>query len=698
MASSEVAAEAMAVGGGVPSSATSRLPPQAPSSSRTTPQLLASPQASSLRVSGKANIRRSSSSDADGTIKEAKSSRRSKRSSRRESGGSSRIRSASDGVKKMMMSESQQQLYQQQLYQQQQYALYQNHQQQPQAQIPPSSLINQHPQYYYGGGYPNQPTPPPVYGFNGSPSSISSQPRMGEASYDSTNYGAIHPPRRSSSTSQIDPAAMLNIGLPPRQRSSSRGSQDFANNTSWHGMDPSYPPPPPPHRRTRSKEFSAMEELSSVMRRPISSNQVGGQVGSPIIGGNTPKLNQHHRRIKSDSMAQSPLFAQQPAIPLGYYHHQTGLVESYIRDPTNSYPINSNSAAAIANGSSSRIRVNSIGSHVSFHPSTPPSSPRNIYELGPEAESLLLASSSRQHQQQRRGNKTQSRTHKRDHSVNLYMKAYKGEQQPTSCKDVFFVLLFVLQLVGMAYVGYEFGPKAFVKSHSIDGMDDDTTTSSSPSATETTGEDDTDDIKLHYHNIVNMASICGVFAIIVSALALAFMMVMSRRLVYVALVLSIGVSFAWGTIGIGISPQSFVPITGIITLLLSVGYMFVVWERIPFASANLTTAVTGVRDNLGLVGIAFFFQFMALVCSIWYSFAYVGLHDAMNSAEYDTSDRAKIVVHVLFLVSYYWTFQVLRVSSNNTSESPTLHANLSIAHVYFRCLFFLDNSTLSWSL
>lgn len=667
-----------AIGGGIPS-ATSRLPPQAPSSSRSTPHLLA-PQASSLRVSGKANIRRSISSDADGTNKETKSSRRSKRSLRREGGGSSRIRSASDGVKKMMMSESQQQLYQQQLYQQQQYALYQNHQQQPQA--PPSSLLNQQPRYYFGGGYPNQPVPS-VYGFNGSPSSISSQQRTSKISYDSTNYGAIPPPRRSSSTSQIDPAAMMNIGLPPRQRSSSRGSQDFANNTSWHGMDPSYPPPPPPHRRTRSREFSAMEELSSVMRRPISSNQVGGQ-GSPIIGGNNAKLNQHHRRIKSDSMAQSPLFDQQQAVPLlrplGHYHHQNRLVESYILDPTNSYPINNNAAAAIAQGSSNRVRVNSIGSHVSFHASTPTPSPQKIYELGPEAESLLFARSQQQ-QQQQRSNKRQSRTHMRQHSVNLYMKAYKGEQQPTSCKDVFFVILFILQLVGMAYVGYEFGPKAFVESvSSVDGMDDDTTSSSSSSTAAT--EDDTDNIKLHYHNIVNMASICGVFAIIVSALALAFMMVMSRRLVYVALVLSIGVSFAWGTIGIGISPQSFVPITGIITLLLSVGYMFVVWERIPFASANLTTAVTGVRDNLGLVGIAFFFQFMSLVCSIWYSFAYVGLHDAMNSAEYDTSDRAKIVVHVLFLVSYYWTFQVLRVSSNNISEPSTLFASLLLINIF----------------
>ncbi|MEY4886981.1 MAG: hypothetical protein RL767_452 [Bacteroidota bacterium] len=121
-------------------------------------------------------------------------------------------------------------------------------------------------------------------------------------------------------------------------------------------------------------------------------------------------------------------------------------------------------------------------------------------------------------------------------------------------------------------------------------------------------EDSDDLLLLDYRNILKIAITCGAFAIVVSALTLAFMMAMSRRLVYVALVLSIGVSFAWGTIGIGISPKSFVPITGIITLMLTVGYMFVVWDRIPFASANLTTALTGVRDNLSLVGVAFLFK------------------------------------------------------------------------------------------
>ena len=268
------------------------------------------------------------------------------------------------------------------------------------------------------------------------------------------------------------------------------------------------------------------------------------------------------------------------------------------------------------------------------------------------------------------GNKgSRSRSHMRQNSVNLYMKSFKGEVQPKGqFKDVLFGILFILQLVLMCIVGLKFGPDALVPTSEDLGLeeglgDDDTELDNIIGGFDgdVENEDDTK-IVLAYQNIVKMAYTCGAFAIIVSALALAFMMAMSRRLVYVALVLSIGVSFAWGTIGIGISPKSFVPITGIIALMLTVGYMFVVWDRIPFASANLTTALTGVRDNLGLVGVAFLFQFLALVCSIYYTFTFVGLHDAMHAgALKGISDNAMIVLDALLLVSYYWTYQVLRV-------------------------------------
>jgi len=283
------------------------------------------------------------------------------------------------------------------------------------------------------------------------------------------------------------------------------------------------------------------------------------------------------------------------------------------------------------------------------------------------------------------GHKASARpkTHMRQQSVNMYMKPFKGEKQNKSCKDVLFGVLFILQLLAMCYVGLKFGPEAFVETETAAGSDDNSTLNPLLAGV------DIDDIKLDYRHIVNMANVCGAFAMLVSALALAFMMAMSRQLVYVALVLSIGVSFAWGTIGIGISPHSFVPITGIIVLMLTVGYMFVVWDRIPFASANLTTALTGVRENLGLVGIAFFFQFLALVCSIFYSFAYVGLYDAMISGDFVfSSDRAMIIMHVLFLVSYYWTFQVLRVSDKLLPFFRHTRLAFLFAHTFLSSSFY----------
>ena len=44
----------------------------------------------------------------------------------------------------------------------------------------------------------------------------------------------------------------------------------------------------------------------------------------------------------------------------------------------------------------------------------------------------------------------------------------------------------------------------------------------------------------------------------------------ARRFVQVALMIVIALSFIWGTVGIGFSPKSFVPVTGIIFLALTV--------------------------------------------------------------------------------------------------------------------------------
>jgi len=496
------------------------------------------------------------------------------------SGRSRRARSSSDGVRVMNERYQQQQQYQ---------------------------------QYYQGGGgggyqqnnnypmqYPNQPPPPGDYGMN--------QP----------------PPSRGMNRADSERGP--------------RGGSFDASNPAPFGMDPNSAPSYgsiPPRPRVSSKEFSAMNELSSIIGP---SGGAGASRGSRSP--HAPPRKGSHRRTMSDSMVQRP----PPVPPMPPIYQGNPMVMPNLNHP---------------GYQGSRGRAGSHESQASHHShySNHGGPNMGVYsggDLGGETDAFLA--------QQMGGNGSpfkgsgRPKTHMRQNSVNLYMKSVKGEKQSKSFKDVLFGVLFIAQLVIMCIVGLKFGPEALVETAEElgpgEGMEDDEVL---------------DQLGLHekvilaHQNIIKMAYTCGAFAIIVSALALAFMMAMSRRLVYVALVLSIGVSFTWGTIGIGISPKSFVPITGIIALMLTVGYMFVVWDRIPFASANLTTALTGVRDNLGLVGVAFFFQFLALVCSIYYSFTFVGLHDAMHNGQMvNLSDDAKIAIEVLLVVSYYWTYQVLR--------------------------------------
>jgi len=373
----------------------------------------------------------------------------------------------------------------------------------------------------------------------------------------------------------------------------------------------------PPLPRTKSKEFSAMNELTSVIS-PL--NSVRKQ--SPV--------KPNHRRAASDTFVNPSMIYYGPVPPQEY----NSIAPQSLHGRTNSYG----------------------GGQPSQHPVQSFRGQPNARDVA-EMEALLSQQNMNNHHRSNSYRAGRPKTHMRQNSVNLYMKSHKGEVQPKSCKDIFYGVLFVIQLLVIVVVGLKYGPDALADSEEQlgpgEGVRDD----------DAYDEEHETRVVLEYWNVIKMASTCGAFAMIVSALALAFMMAMSRRLVYVALVLSIGVSFAWGTIGIGISPKSFVPISGIIALMLTVGYMFVVWDRIPFASANLTTALTGVRSNLGLVAVAFLFQFLALVCSVYYTVTFFGINDTLFKwveLSENVNNEIRIAVDIVLILSYYWTYQVLR--------------------------------------
>jgi hypothetical protein len=270
-----------------------------------------------------------------------------------------------------------------------------------------------------------------------------------------------------------------------------------------------------------------------------------------------------------------------------------------------------------------------------------PSSTRS--DIGGEA--VFLAQKKSKHRKPPSARKM----HMRQRSAQLFMEEVKGVEQLPACRDIFFLLLFVFHLLGIVYLGNTYGYEA-LRFH--DEMDRDSS------------------VTIIYTNVIYISCLSGTFAVAVSALALLLMTFVAKKIVQIALILSISLSFAWGTIGIGLSPKKVVPATGIIALALSVAYTFIVWDRIPFAAANLNAALHGIRANPGAVLVAFFFQFLALAWSIYYTYVVVGVYDALEVGDIDLSfPRMKIVVYGTLGISYYWTLHVFLVSLMKLNRS-----------------------------
>jgi len=232
----------------------------------------------------------------------------------------------------------------------------------------------------------------------------------------------------------------------------------------------------------------------------------------------------------------------------------------------------------------------------------------------------------------------------RQKSAQLYMEDIKGQEQTPSCRDIIFLFLFVFHLLGIIYLGNTYGYETVRFRQGTEEMDD------SP-------------FTIIYENLVFLSLLSGVFGMLVSGIMLLLMIAVAKRIVQIALFVSIGLSFVWGTMGIGLSPHKVVPATGIIALALTVAYTIVVWERCKFHGSNLYASLTGIRANAGAVIIALCFQLLALFWSIYFTYVAVGVYDAIVSGQIEMpSQSTKTWIFVGLGVSYCWTLQVFLVS------------------------------------
>jgi hypothetical protein len=255
----------------------------------------------------------------------------------------------------------------------------------------------------------------------------------------------------------------------------------------------------------------------------------------------------------------------------------------------------------------------------------------------------------------------------REHTAQLWVEDVKGITQPSACRDVFFLLLFVFHLLMVFHVGSLYGKETLrAARHAVMTPTDlfgNTTTVQQHEPIDSSLSDG-DTVTIYYQNLVFIAMLCGPFTVALSSLMLGVMTLFARFFVQIALVTVLGLSFLWGTVGIYVSPKTAVPVTGVIVLALTVAYTFIVWDRMPFASANLIAALRGVHAYPGTIVVAFCFQGLALVYSVYYSIVVFGVYDALKEGKIAIPSSAHFIVYALLGVSYYWTFQVLLVSSS----------------------------------
>lgn len=158
-----------------------------------------------------------------------------------------------------------------------------------------------------------------------------------------------------------------------------------------------------------------------------------------------------------------------------------------------------------------------------------------------------------------------------------------------------------------------------------------------------------------------MVLITGAIAAVLSGLMLLIMMAIPTFLIKFSLIFTIILggalavfSFMTGNIIGGI--------IGVIFFLIGLCYARAVWSRIPFASANLVTGCTAIKQNSGSIFVAFIFLLFAFVWSLIWGMAVSGLYDQIyKGCNGQTCDINYGIIFGLFL-SFFFGHQIIQNS------------------------------------
>jgi hypothetical protein len=251
------------------------------------------------------------------------------------------------------------------------------------------------------------------------------------------------------------------------------------------------------------------------------------------------------------------------------------------------------------------------------------------------------------------------------------------QKQPNQCRDVFWAILFYVHLVAVAYASAKFAPamaQDMADGYASDNNNNDNGGRRSlfsvsrrwldqedKQESDYADNDGQEELPVDMETIMFILGVSGLAGFVLSSLAMGFMMNFAQGLIKMALWFNILVTLCMCILAIAVGVVELAILAGI-GFLFSAYYAYVVWHRIPFAASNLVTAITAVRANMGLAFFAYTNLIVSFLWSIWWGIAFLATFYVLSDcdAQGNCENQVNGGLTFLFLVSYYWTTQVIK--------------------------------------
>lgn len=247
----------------------------------------------------------------------------------------------------------------------------------------------------------------------------------------------------------------------------------------------------------------------------------------------------------------------------------------------------------------------------------------------------------------------------------------RGEKQPLLYHDSIWALLFIAQFVVIISLGIAWG-----------------LCGSWPTTYDSPGNSNNqEESHIYFSDFAILLLWTSLGGTAISCLALFVMTHWAKFLIQISFIFNIVVSLGFAILCFA-ENQGTAGVAALLICLIGICYSWMVWRTIPWAASNLETAVTAIATNFGVVfiGLGMVIAFIGFAVLWLLAFVGVTMHTTVcttdSSGESCESHLNEVIV-ALFLLSFYWTFQVCKVSNTSCTERIFLLAPLLFSQQSF---------------